>query len=353
MFNIALSPFITGFLISLIFTPPTIYLAKKFKLMDDPKVHKHPAIIHKKSIPRLGGLPIFAAILIGLLLLIPLNKTFIAFLFACFTVVITGILDDKYDLSPYLRFIFNIISAVIVVESNVSIPFVTNPFGGILHFDINFLGGVFAQNIFPKAIAVIWIVWIMNMLNWSKGVDGQMPGIAVITAVIVGIASLRFPVLEPLNISVAKIAFLVAGSALGFLVFNFHPAKIFPGYSAAVLGFAVGVLSIMAGVKLATAVLVMGVPITDGIFTITRRLLNKKSPFWHDKEHLHHLLLNLGFSQRSIAIFYWAVSLFLGILSLSLSSKGKMFAIISVFILVVGFIFALRFLNKKDNIYDE
>src|SRR5690606_24960268 len=115
---------------------------------------------------------------------------------------------------------------------------------------------------------------------------------------------------------------------------NFYPAKIFPGYSATILGFALGVVSILSSVKLATALLVMGIPAADAIFTIARRLASKKSPFWHDKGHLHHLLLNLGMSQRTIALFYWGMSFILGLAALTLSSKGKIFAIILVIVLV-------------------
>jgi len=139
-----------------------------------------------------------------------------------------------------------------------------------------------------------------------------MPGIAQFQRYL-GIASLRFLPIEQINIQTAQFSFIVAGAALGFLVFNFYPAKIFPGYSATVLGFLIGVLSITSGVKLATAVLVMGVPTVDAIFTIVRRLVAKKSPFWHDKGHLHHLLLDYGLGHRRIAAFYWAMSLILGL----------------------------------------
>jgi UDP-GlcNAc:undecaprenyl-phosphate GlcNAc-1-phosphate transferase len=185
----------------------------------------------------------------------------------------------------------------------------------------------------------------MNMLNWSKGVDGQMPGVAAISAIIIGIASLRFPVLTEMNIVVSQASFIVAGAALGF---NFYPAKIFPGYSATILGFMIGVLSIISGVKLATAVLVMGVPAADFLFTFIRRVASHKSPFQGDREHLHHLLLSSGLGQRKIALFYWIMSTFLGLFALTLSSRGKLFAIILVVVLVGAIIFTLKFLGKRN-----
>lgn len=342
-------PLATSFLICLLLVPPTIRLAKIFNLIDDPKKHHHPAIIHKNPTPRAGGLPIFLAILIGSLIFLPKSVFLTAILFTGSIVVAVGLLDDKYDLSPYLRFVINILCAAIVVGSGATIPFITNPFGGILHFTtISFNVNSFSIAIPVSAIlAILWIVWVMNMLNWSKGVDGQMPGIASISAVIIGIASLRFATLEQSNIATSQMAFVVAGASLGFLVFNFYPAKIFPGYSSTILGFIIGILSISSSVKLATALLVMGIPTTDALITILRRLLAKRSPFWHDKGHLHHLLLDVGFSQRKIAVFYWVMSALLGFLALSLSSRGKLFAIILVLTLVSGSIIILRILMKK------
>ena len=134
---------------------------------------------------------------------------------------------------------------------------------------------------------------------------------------------------------------------LGVKSFIFYAAKIFPGYSATILGFMLGVVSIMSSVKLATAILVMGVPAADALFTITRRILSRKSPFWHDKGHLHHLLLAQGLSQRVIALFYWLMSLLLGFFALNLSSRGKLFAIILVVVFVGAFILTLKLFGKS------
>jgi UDP-GlcNAc:undecaprenyl-phosphate GlcNAc-1-phosphate transferase len=347
-FNFIL-PFLFPFFVVIVLTPLTITFAKRANLVDDPNLHKHPAIIHKRTLPRAGGLPIYIGILSGVLLFLPLNPKIVAILFSGGLAVMIGLLDDKYDISPYLRFAGNIICALIVVILGIQVPFITNPLGGILHFSTfsYTVSGIVVS--LSDIIAVVWIVWIMNMLNWSKGVDGQMPGIAAIAAIFIGIASLRFPVITEQNIIVSEASFIVAGAAVGFLFYNFFPAKIFPGYSATILGFMLGVLSIMSGVKLATAVLVMGVPTADAIFTITRRIIAKKSPFKHDKGHLHHLLLDLGVGQRRIAIFYWVISLMLGLFALNLSSRGKLFAIILVLVIVGATILTLKVLIKKAN----
>ena len=338
-------------LVSAVSVPFVIRFAKKAKLLDDPKTHHHPAILHKKPIPRAGGLSIFIGILTAVIIFIPLDNFIKAIMFGGVVVVATGILDDKYDLSPYLRFFINIVTAVIAVMAGVTIPFITNPLGGILHFtNFEFILFTYPFHV-GDVFAVIWIVWVMNMLNWSKGVDGQMPGIASISAFVIGIAALRFVNVEQLSLTTSLLSFIVAGASLGFLFFNFYPAKIFPGYSATILGYFIGILSITSGVKLATAVLVMGVPTVDAILTILRRLLAKRSPFWHDRGHLHHLLLNSGMGHRGIAVFYWLMSLILGVVALSVSSRGKLFAIILVIVVVAGIVFMLRFAGKRQG-YD-
>ena len=337
-------PFLVALITTLVITPISLIFIRKMGLIDDPLKRKHPAALHSKPIPRAGGISLFIGIAITGLLFLPIEKITIALFLAGFICLIIGVLDDKYDISPYFRFLINIVSATIVVYAGANISFITNPFGGILYLSsvqIPFLAQ-HSSIIFSYLIAILWIVWIMNMLNWSKGVDGQMPGIVAISAIVIGILSLRFPVIDHYSLISAKLSFMIAGAAIGFLFFNFYPAKIFPGYSATAVYLFLAVVSILASAKLATAVLVMGVPIIDGIFTIIRRVLSGKSPFWHDKKHLHHLLLKRGYSHRRIALFYWLISAILGSLALVLSSKGKLFAIVMLAIIVSGTILFLQ-----------
>jgi UDP-GlcNAc:undecaprenyl-phosphate/decaprenyl-phosphate GlcNAc-1-phosphate transferase len=351
LIHIIILPFLISLIITVISTPVSLYFLKKYKVVDDPAKHKHPAIIHKKPIPRGGGIPLFVGAFFASIIFLPLDKVIIATIFASFVSLVVGVLDDKFDLSPYLRFLVNILCAVFVVFMGASVPFITNPFGGILflnNMNLPFLHTL-SLPLLSDLIAILWIVWVMNMLNWSKGVDGQMPGIVMISAIVIGILSLRFYPLDLTSATAATLSFIVAGAALGFLIFNFYPAKIFPGYGATAIYLMLAVASILSGAKLATAILVMGVPMTDGLFTILRRILSGKSPFWHDKKHLHHLLLSLGLSQRRVALFYWIVSAILGAISLVLSSKGKLFAIIMLIIIVGGTLLFLRFLINKSN----
>ena len=341
MYEIISLPFLVSFIIVTAATPLFLIFIKKLGIIDDPKKHKHPAILHKKPVPRGGGIPLFIGVVIaGAIFLWPPNEITIAVFFAGFIALVVGLLDDKFDISPYIRFATNILSALIVVSAGITVSFITNPFGGILFLNqIEFL---------PQLISIVWIVWVMNMLNWSKGVDGQMPGIVAISAIVIGMLSLRFPIIDEPSLISAKLSFMIAGASLGFLIFNFYPAKIFPGYSATAIYLLLATVSILSSAKLATAILVMGVPMMDGIFTVARRLLTGRSIFWHDKKHLHHLLLSLGFSQRAIALFYWLFSAILGSLALVLTSKGKLFAIIMLIIIVGGGIMFLHFLTRKN-----
>lgn len=347
--------FFLSFLTTAILTPLCIPFIKKLGLVDNPKTHKHPAMIHTAIIPRAGGIPLLLGIIIPGIFLLPKNPLTIALFVSSLLALIVGTLDDKYDISRYFRLFINVVCALIVVAAGVGISFVTNPFGGILHLDevkIHFVlfGFSFVIPIISSTLALLWVVWTMNMLNWSKGVDGQMPGVVAISAIVIGILSLRFPISEQSTYLASHLSFLIAGSALGFLIYNFHPAKIFPGYGATSIYLLLSVVALLSGAKLATAVLVMGVPMIDGLFTVTRRIMSGKSPFWHDNKHLHHLLLRLGYGQRSIALFYWIISAILGAASLALSSAGKLFALLMLLVISWGsLIFLHRIVAGKDD----
>lgn len=347
-YNITLLPFLIAFATTACATALLLPIITKFGILDDPKKHKHPAILHTKPIPRAGGLPIFIGIVTASLFFLPFNNMTITLLLAGFLSLIVGILDDKLDISPYVRFGVNIICAVLIAMAGASIPFITNPFGGILRLD-TYIFPILPFINLGNVAAIIWIVWVTNMINWSTGVDGQMPGVVAISAIVIGILSLRFPLDDPNTLTAAVLSFILAGSAAGFLLHNFYPAKIFPGYGATSLYMLLAVVAILSGVKLATAAMVMAIPFIDGAFTIVRRIASGHSPFWHDNRHLHHLLLRLGFQQRSIALFYWTVSAIFGLVSLLLSSRGKLFAISMIAIVILGIILTLQIWMRRTH----
>ena len=176
----------------------------------------------------------------------------------------------------------------------------------------------------------------MNIVGWSAGVDGQLPGFVAISAIYIGLIGLRFSQ-DSTQWPVIILAGAVAGSYLGFLPFNLFPAKIMPGYSGKSLaGFFLSLLAILSGAKLATVILLLGIPIIDAVFVILKRLLHRRSPLKGGPDHLHHYLLKIGWTRNQIAIFYWSISFILGFISLFLNSSQKFYVFIGLIIVFIG-----------------
>ncbi|OGY24105.1 MAG: hypothetical protein A2172_01000 [Candidatus Woykebacteria bacterium RBG_13_40_15] len=362
--------FLFAGLVSFVITPIIILFAKKFKFLDFPW-RIHPAILHKSPIPRAGGLATFFAVIssyvIFSLIWGPklLDKHIIGILLAAFVIVIVGVLDDKYDLNPYLRLLTNVLAAGIIVGFGVGITWFTNPFGGqvrldniIYHFNFpellpfGFFAGPHSIVLLADIFAFIWVIWVMNSLNWSSGVDGQLPGIAVIGLIALGFASSRLLGVDGSQLAPAVLAFIAAGAYFGFLFWSFYPQKIMPGYGGAALaGLIIASLSILSGAKLLTTGLLLIVPIIDGIWAVIRRILRGRSPVWGDKEHLHHQLLSLGWSKRQVVLFYYLVSIVFAFLALNLSRQERFFAIFLGAVVILAFLITLARLRKSKLIH--
>lgn len=343
--------FFCSFGISILLTYPTIKLAKYFSLVDDIKKRKHPAHTHKGIVPRAGGLPIFLGILITVLFFLQVNKIILGILIGSFLIILMGLLDDYYDLSPILRFFMNIFIAIIVVSFGLGVPYFTNPLGGVIRLDqivwqINFYG-VHKFYVLANLFSILWIVSIMNFINWSKGVDGQLPGFVTISAYFLGVLAYRFTGHNISAEEVALLSFIVAGSFLGFLPWNFYPQKIMPGYGGGALaGFLLAVLSILSWGKLGTMILILSIPIVDAMYVLVGRIKNLKSPFKGDANHFHHRLLKIGWGRRRIAFFYWTVSLIFGFSAIYFEGVQKVIAIILVIIILGIFIDITNKLKK-------
>jgi len=346
-------PLIFASFLSFLLTYPTIILAKKINLVTDKKKRKHPAHTHTGIIPRGGGLPIFLSFLISILFFLTINKIILGIIIASFLLLIVGLLDDYFDLSPYLRFIANLLIASLVVSFGLGIPYISNPLGGVIRLDqwkIDFdFFGHRQILILADILSIIWLTWLTNMVNWSKGVDGQLPGFVAITAFFLGVLSQRFTAHDITVYSVTILAFIISGAYLGFLPWNFYPQKIMPGYGGGALaGFWLGILSILSFGKVGTAILILSMPMIDAIYTIIRRIYQKKSPFQADWGHFHHRLLEIGWGKRRIAIFYWLVSFILGVASLFLKGFDKLLAFLSFFIILIVFILIIEKVKKID-----
>lgn len=346
------TPWLTACLITFFASPIVIVLARRTGLVDDPNTRPHPAHTHTGIIPRAGGVAVFLGIIGAALAYIPLTTHIIGILLGALLLAIIGAIDDKKDINPYFRLATNIIVAVIAVYSGSTIAFITNPLtGGVLHLDIlNYtlsLGSIHIQIGLPYLLAIIWIVWTMNIIGWSAGVDGQMPGYVAISAFTLGLLSLRYSISDPSQVWVTILAFIVAGAFSGFLPWNFYPQRIMPGYGGKTLaGYFLALLGILSFAKLGTALLVLGIPMLDAVMTLFRRIGKKRSPVWADRGHLHHRLMDLGWGKRRIALFYWGVSAILGLVSLTVTSKLKMFTFVAVAVALTMFFVWVKFFTQ-------
>lgn len=343
---------ITAFLLSFLLTYPAIALSKKFNLVTDRKKRLHPAHTHTGIVPRGGGLPIFLALFITVLFFVSMNKIMTGILIGSFLLVVMGLIDDYADTSPYVRFFGNLFISGLVVGFGLGIPYISNPFGGIIRLDqwalpLNIFGS-HSILILANVLAIIWLTWTTNMINWSKGVDGQLPGFVGIAAIFLGLLAQRFTAHDISANQVVIFSFIIAGAYLGFLPHNFYPQKIMPGYGGGALaGFLLGILSILSFGKVGTAVLILSVPLIDAFYTILRRIKDAKSPFRADWGHFHHKLLEIGWGKRRIALFYWLITAVLGAASLFFEGIEKVIAFLAIGILLLFFFYIIEHVKKE------
>ncbi|AFS77275.1 UDP-GlcNAc:undecaprenyl-P GlcNAc 1-P transferase TagO [Gottschalkia acidurici 9a] len=302
--------FILPFVLAYIFTPIAKKLAHKVGAIDVPKDERR---VHKQPIPRLGGLAIYLATIISIIILAPIDKTTISILIGGTIIAVTGIIDDIKPMSAKVKLLFQILAAVVVIFGGVKIEFITNPSSKEL----------LALKGFAIPITIFWIVGITNTLNLIDGLDGLSAGVS-------GISSLSFlfvglnvaSKLDDPSIMVLPIlmAVILAGSAFGFLPHNFNPARIFMGDTGSLfLGFMLSIIAIegylksFATIAVVIPILILGIPIFDTSFAILRRLANKKPIMEADRGHLHHRLLDKGFSQKQTVLVLYSISILLGI----------------------------------------
>ncbi len=349
-------PSVFVFLLSFVSFPFTIKFAKKYGLVDDPTRRPHPAHVQIRIIPRAGGLGVYIPIVIASLIFLPIDKNLIGIVLGLTILLVMGLIDDKVSyFNPYLRLGLLFIAAGIAVFSGIGISFITNPFynsfiftafrtSPVLHLDqiiltFNLLGP-HKIILIADLMAFFWIVTLTQVINWAKGVDGQMPGITFVAALILGLFSLKlYHGGDPHQLDVAKLAFIVAAASLGMLVFNWHPAKILPAFSGStILAYLLAILAILSGAKLATAMVTLAIPIVDFVYTFLRRIIQGKSPVWGDRGHLHHKLLDLGWSHQQISLFYILGSAMLGSVALLTNTESKLFTVLIVATLFLGFV---------------
>jgi UDP-GlcNAc:undecaprenyl-phosphate GlcNAc-1-phosphate transferase len=294
--------FAVAFMLSFLFTPYARHLAFKLNILDHPK---DPRKLHKQPIPYLGGAAIYASTIICMLLFSEIDKMTISIMVGGTIIFFTGLIDDMKDISAKWKMAAQIVAALVALYGGVNIQWISNPFPNSEF--------VYLLNLSIPA-TLFWIVGITNTINLIDGIDGLASGVAAIAAttlmVISAINGFSFIVIE---------CAIVAGASLGFLPFNFNPAKIFMGDTGALfLGYMLAVLSIAGVMKTVTAVtiivmvFVLGIPIFDTTFAIIRRMINKKPIMEADKGHVHHRLLDIGFSQKETVLILYGISIAFG-----------------------------------------
>jgi len=321
--------------VSYLLTPLAIRFAPRLGAIDVPSDARR---VHRQPIPRTGGLAVAATFVgVGLAGIIanrvfefapPLRSVREPEVFALFAGVaigaVLGYLDDRLQLRARWQFVFQFVLAAIALTGGILIDRLPNPLGD----NIPLVGEI--GTIAAAAATTLWIVGMVNSANFIDGLDGLLAGIALIAAGTLGIISLIDPAnTQPL---VALLCALLAGSLLGFLPYNFHPARVFIGTAGVfAVGYALAVLSVLGTAKVAIALLVLGVPVIDAFWIIIRRVSAKRSPFSADRGHFHHRLLDLGLTHRQAVLMIYGICLVLAALSLLLSGRGQ----ISAFLVIV------------------
>mgnify|MGYP000226713945 CR=1 FL=1 len=329
-----LIPFTVAVMISLIATPLVRKLAYKVNAIDIPKDNRR---VHKKPMPLMGGLAIYLGVVITSLIFLPLDKALISVIVGGTLILISGIIDDIKGLSPRSKLIFQIAAAIVLILGDVKIDVITNPFGTT--------GSVIALNGLSIPLTIFWVVGVTNTVNLIDGLDGLAAGVSTIASL-----SFMFVAREFNYVPIMIISAIVAGSCLGFLPYNFNPAKIFMGDTGALfLGFILAAISIegvmksVATIAVIVPIIILGLPIFDTTFAIFRRLLNGKSIAEADKGHLHHRLLQRGYSQRKTVLILYTISFVFGLVAILISeANSKRAVVFSIVVFIITILLAAK-----------
>lgn len=312
-----------SFLTSYLLTFPVRKLAVKWKVMDYPELRK----IHTQITPRMGGVSIFAGTVVGLLYLQPDIPHFFSIYLGATIIMITGLLDDRYQLRPLAKLSGQVIAAALLLFSGMLIENITIPLYGMIELN----------PFFSAVVTFFWIIGITNAINLIDGLDGLATGVSTIALISVTIMAFI-----DAQIAVVLICFALIGSNLGFLVHNFYPAKIYMGDTGSLfLGYSVAVLSMLGLFKSLTffsfviPILVLALPIFDTLFSILRRIINKKPVMEADNQHIHYQLIAAGFSHRTTVLILYAFSAFFGALAIFFSYASFALSLGITFLIVL------------------
>ena len=333
-------------IITFLFSAGIMFLMRKIAVhvnaMDNPRSEEGNRHIHKTATPKLGGVGIFLAFLLGYMLFGEQSVRMNSILIGSFIIILTSIVDDINPIKATHKMIAQIIAACVIVF-----------YGGILLDVITAFGYTFDFGILAYPITIFFIVACTNIINLIDGLDGLSGGICTIfyiTIAIIGAYQGRFGSL------VMVLTLIMLGSTLGFLLHNFHPAKIFAGDGATFMGFIIAIITLLefkgpALISFFVPVSILAIPILDTLFAIIRRLLKGQPPFQADRQHLHHQLLGMNFSHVVTVLIIYAINILFAVATLVFVLKdpkvGQIMFII-IFIIVAWFVFHTSIISDKS-----
>ncbi len=343
-------PAISALSLTILSTLIALKVFPKLGLLDNPKKYG----LKRKPIPYPGGILLWLIfVLLALIFFEPTIKL-IGLLFGSGILVLISFIDDRISLPPSLRIIVQVMVALVMVVAGIGVETITNPFGGYIALDqfkfvLEFGESAITIMAFSGIFTLIWILLIVNTMNWMDGIPGLTSGMTFIGGLTIFFLSISDLVDQP---ETATLALIVAMIALGFWFFDFFPPKILIGDSGSMFfGLLLAVLAIFSGGKIATAFLILGFPIMDAIYVIVHRIYNKQAPWkggeWdRDRKavHLHHRMLQFGMSERQVLLAVYALAGTFGISALFLGTQGKFWAIITIFFLsfILGIVLRVK-----------
>lgn len=350
---IAILIFLITTVTSVAFVSKTTDLFGRLGLVDQPGARR----VHKRAVPRGLGVAIFLAVLtgIGASYVFPVlrqpQETERILLMVIGAAIVVGVMlvDDAISLDPVTKLLWQLMAAGIVV-----LPRLRSEDHGIVIEQVNvpFIGTVSFPMLFAIAITFLWLVGMMNVMNWVDGLDGLAASVTLVASAVLFVHTFWGPDDVP-QFTISLLPLILAGAVIGFLPFNWHPAKVIMGDAGAMfLGFALGIISIIGGAKIATALLVLGLPLLDGLWVTLYRMINGRSPMQADMGHLHHRLLKAGLSQPQVVLLVSAVSAVFGALALLLPTrelKLVSFLLIGVLLVTILILLARRSSGKPQD----
>ena len=334
MIAVILLPLVVALVISFLSTPIVKSFAYKLGAIDVPKDERR---MHKVPIPRMGGLAIFLGFIISVLLFVEVDDQMKGILLGSVIIVVMGIIDDITPLRASLKFVIQILAALIPVYYGVQITCISNPnlFSDNPYWNFGWLS---------IPITVIWIVGLTNAVNLIDGLDGLAIGVSSISALTM--LAIAILVAEP---QVAVIMAALVGACIGFMPYNMNPAKIFIGDTGSTfLGYILACITIQglfkfyAVISFVVPFLILGLPIFDTMFAIIRRISHGQNPMAPDRSHVHHRLIDMGLNQKQAVAVLYVISAILGLSAVVLATSGEIKAILCLMALIIVCLIAVR-----------